>query len=576
MNTNRCLRVFFETEEWFMLISLHVKNLAIIDEIEVDFREGLNILTGETGAGKSIIIGSINMALGSKATTDIIRSGKDYGLIELVFQMEDENVVRKMEHLELPMEDGQIIISRKIMKNRSICKVNGETVTMGIVRELASVLIDIHGQHEHQSLLHKQKHLEILDQFGRGETGEELDKLAKLYKEYQIAKQEYENKNITQEDRIRELSFMEYEKNEIEQAHIRIGEDEELASQYKRLSNTQLIAEGIQNVYQITAGGTASVSDEIGRAARYLVKISDYDEQLAGYLEQLQNIEEMLGDFNCGINEYSSQLEFDGESFQDVEERLNMYHGLKAKYGDTIEEIQSYYENLVRKIEEYQDYDLYLEKLKERCEKKEKAYLTCAKKISRIRKKNGKILSGQIKEALIDLNFLDVQFEVNIKDLERYTENGMDDVEFLISTNPGEAIRPLGKVASGGELSRIMLAIKSVLAEQDAIETLIFDEIDVGISGRTAQKVSEKMAVIARRHQVICITHLPQIAAMADEHFIIEKKVEGTSTVTIIRNLDKEGSIRELARILGGVEITDTVIHSAAELKEMAASIKKV
>ena len=564
----------FGMEEWFMLVSLHVKNLAIIDEIEVDFREGLNILTGETGAGKSIIIGSINMALGGKASADIIRAGKDYGLVELVFQMNDENVVQKMEELELPMEDGQIILSRKIMKNRSVCKVNGETVTMGIVRELAGVLIDIHGQHEHQSLLHKQKHLEILDQFGRGDSGEELDKLAKLYKEYQNAKQEYENKNITQEDRIRELSFMEYEKNEIEQARIRVGEDEELASRYKRLSNTQIIAEGIQNVYQITATGVSSVSDELGRAARQLVKISDYDEQLAGYLEQLQNIEELLGDFNCEINEYSSQLEFDGESFQEVEERLNMYHGLKAKYGDSVEEIQNYYDKLVRKIEEYKDYDLYLENLKERCEKKEKAYLACAKKISRIRKKNGKILSEQIKEALIDLNFLDVQFEVKVEELNRYTEKGIDDVEFLISTNPGESIRPLGKVASGGELSRIMLAIKSVLAEQDAIETLIFDEIDVGISGRTAQKVSEKMAVIARKHQVICITHLPQIASMADEHFIIEKNVEGTSTNTTIHRLDEKGSIKELARILGGAEITDTVIHSATEMKEMANRIK--
>ena len=564
----------FGMEEWFMLVSLHVKNLAIIDEIEVDFREGLNILTGETGAGKSIIIGSINMALGGKASADIIRAGKDYGLVELVFQMNDENVVQKMEELELPMEDGQIILSRKIMKNRSVCKVNGETVTMGIVRELAGVLIDIHGQHEHQSLLHKQKHLEILDQFGRGESGEELDKLSKLYKEYQNAKQEYENKNITQEDRIRELSFMEYEKNEIEQARIRVGEDEELASRYKRLSNTQIIAEGVQNVYQITATGVSSVSDELGRAARQLVKISDYDEQLAGYLEQLQNIEELLGDFNCEINEYSSQLEFDGESFQEVEERLNMYHGLKAKYGDSVEEIQNYYDKLVRKIEEYKDYDLYLENLKERCEKKEKAYLACAKKISRIRKKNGKILSEQIKEALIDLNFLDVQFEVKVEELNRYTEKGIDDVEFLISTNPGESIRPLGKVASGGELSRIMLAIKSVLAEQDAIETLIFDEIDVGISGRTAQKVSEKMAVIARKHQVICITHLPQIASMADEHFIIEKNVEGTSTNTTIHRLDEKGSIKELARILGGAEITDTVIHSATEMKEMANRIK--
>lgn len=557
-----------------MLVSLHVKNLAIIDEVEVDFSEGLNILTGETGAGKSIIIGSINMALGGKASPDIIRSGENYALVELIFQVEDENVIEKMKQLELPMEDGQIILSRKIMKSRSVCKVNGETVTMVTVRELAGVLIDIHGQHEHQSLLHKQKHLEILDQFGKNDTGEELEKLQKQFKEYQIAKQDYESKNISQEDRVREMSFMEYEKNEIEQAHIRIGEDEELAARYKRLSNTQLIAEGVQSVYQITALGVSSVSDEIGRAARQLVKIADFDEQLAEYLEQLQNIEGMISDFNCEMNEYSQQLEFDKESFQEVEERLNMYHNLKAKYGETVDEIQAYYDNLVEKLEEYQDYDMYLEKLKERYERKEKVYLTTAKKISKIREKNGKMLAKEIKEALVDLNFLDVQFEVCVRELDRYTEKGIDDVEFMISTNPGEVIRPLGKVASGGELSRIMLAIKSVLAEQDAIESLIFDEIDVGISGRTAQKVSEKMAVIAKKHQVICITHLPQIAAMADEHFIIEKKVEGVKTATNIHPLDENGSILELARILGGAEITETVMESAKEMKKLANSIK--
>ena len=557
-----------------MLVSLHVKNLAIIDEVEVDFREHLNILTGETGAGKSIIIGSINMALGGKASSDIIRHGAEYGLIELVFQMNSSWSCDKLNEMEIPVEDGQVIISRKIMKNRSICKINGETVTMGIIRELAGELLDIHGQHEHQTLLHKQKHMEILDSYSKNELDNDLMEMQQAFKELQQAKQEFEKKNISEEERMRELSFMEYEKNEIEQAHIVEGEDEELASRFKRFSNAKEIAEGIRNVYEITGGGLASVSNEIGRATKHLYKIAEYDEQLEDFLANLQNIEELINDFNCNMNEYASEMEYDEEEFLQVEERLNMYHSLKAKYGEQVSDIQQYYEKLLVKLEEYREYDLYLQKLKERIERKEKVYLTKARKISKIRRKNAEILSEKIKNALIDLNFLDVQFEIFVNELDRYSDNGINEVEFLISTNPGESMKPLGKVSSGGELSRIMLAVKSVLAEEDAIETLIFDEIDVGISGRTAQMVSEKMAVIAKKHQVICITHLPQIAAMADEHFVIEKNVEQQHTLTSIRSLDQEGSIKELARILGGVEITDTVLKSANEMKKLAGNIK--
>ena len=558
-----------------MLASLHVKNLAIIDEVEVDFRNHLNILTGETGAGKSIIIGSINMALGGKASADIIRSGAEYGLVELIFETEQPAVYEKLRQLELPAEDGQVIISRKIMKSRSVCKVNGETVTMGIVRELAGVLLDIHGQHEHQSLLHKQKHLEILDQYFKAELSDELQEVAALYKEYKKAKDAYEQKNVSQEERMRQLSFMEYEYQEITQAHLKEGEDEELASLYKRYSNAQQIAEGIAVVNQITDGGMSSVSDELGRASKQLCKIADYDDKLQNFLEQLQNMEDLLRDFNYELQDYMGEMEYDESQFMEVEARLNLYHSLKAKYGEQVSDILAYQQELEQKIEQYKEYDVYLEQLKNRLEKKEQAYLKKARKITKLRKTGAQELALQIKQALLDLNFLDVQFEVVVSPLEHYTELGMDSVEFMISTNPGEKIRPLGKVASGGELSRIMLAIKSVLAQQDQVETLIFDEIDVGISGRTAQKVSEKMAVIAKKHQVICITHLPQIAAMADQHFIIEKQVSNDKTATQIRSLDQAGSIDELARILGGAEITDTVRESALEMKNLAQQMKK-
>ncbi len=557
-----------------MLVSLHVKNLAIIDEVEVDFKNHLNILTGETGAGKSIIIGSINMALGGKASSDMIRAGADYGLVELVFEMKQDSVFDKMREMELPIEGNQIILSRKIMKNRSVCKINGETVTMATVRELSGYLIDIHGQHEHQSLLSKEKHLDILDQYSKQEIETELEQTAVLYKDYKKALEEYQKKDVSQEERARQLAFMEYEKNEIEQAKLKKGEDEELANSYKRYANAQQIVENLQGVHQITAEGMMAVNDQVGHAARQLCKVSEYDESLGKMLEQLQNIEGLVNDFNYQLQDYMGDMEYDEAEFMEIENRLNMYHNLKMKYGDSVEQIMAYYEELEEKIEQYKEYDLYLEGLKKRVDKKKKAYLQCAERLSSCRKKNADKLAEKIKKALLELNFLDVQFEINVSEKEHYTAKGIDDVEFLISTNPGEMVRSLGKVASGGELSRIMLAIKSVLAQQDEVETLIFDEIDVGISGRTAQKVSEKMALIAGKHQVLCITHLPQIAAMADEHFIIEKFVESEKTATHIRSLSQMGSVDELARMLGGAEITDAVRKNAQEMKKLAKQKK--
>lgn len=557
-----------------MLVSLHVKNLALIDEIEVDFKNHLNILTGETGAGKSIIIGSINMALGGKASSSMVRAGAEYGLVELIFEVDQDRIFDKMREMELPVEGRQIILSRKIMKNRSVCKINGETVTMATVRELSGYLIDIHGQHEHQSLMSKEKHLDILDQYCKHEIGDTLEEIAQLYKDYKKALDEYNKKDVSQEERARQLAFMEYEKKEIEQADLKKGEDEELEVSYKRYANAQQIVENLQEVHQITAEGMMAVNDQIGHAARQLCKVSEYDTSLKNLLEQLQNIEELVSDFNYQLQDYMGNMEYDEATFMELENRLNLYQNLKMKYGDSVEQIMDYYEELEEKILQYKEYDLYLEELQKRVEKKKKAYLKCAKRLSDCRKKNAYILAEQIKTALLELNFLDVQFEIQVAQKENYSAKGIDDVEFLISTNPGEAVQSLGKVASGGELSRIMLAIKSVLAQQDEIETLIFDEIDVGISGRTAQKVSEKMAVIAKKHQVLCITHLPQIAAMADEHFIIEKSVYAEKTTTHIHSLSQEGSVDELARMLGGAEITDTVRESAQEMKKLAKQKK--
>jgi DNA repair protein RecN (Recombination protein N) len=557
-----------------MLSNLHVKNFAIIDEVEVCFSDHLNILTGETGAGKSIVIGSINIALGGKMSMDMVRKGEKYALVELVFQLEDDLIIEKLKNMDLLIEDGQVIISRRIMNGRSISKINGEHVTTAVIKEVASVLIDIHGQHEHQSLLYKNKHLDIVDRYAKSELELYKEDLLKAYNEYTKVKRQLAKEVVPEEERLREVSFMEYELKEIEEARIIPGEDEELNYQYKKLANSHAIAEGLSGIYEVIGENDNSVSDKVGRAVRTLHKLEEYDIEIEGISRQLSDIEGLVSDFNRELSGYMSGLNYDNTQLVEVENRLNILNSIKAKYGNNLYEVNNYYEGIIAKLQKYREYDQYILELEETLVKQEEILKDRCEKVSKIRKGKGKELSVKIKEALIDLNFLDVRFEVNLKKLKHYTENGYDEVEFVISTNPGEDLKPLAKVASGGELSRIMLAIKSVLADNDAIETLIFDEIDVGVSGRTAQKVSEKLSFIANKHQVICITHLPQIASMADEHYIIEKQSENNSTKTTIRLLSENQSIDEIARILGGAKITESVISSAKEMKELATNTK--
>ncbi|NLP34514.1 MAG: DNA repair protein RecN [Clostridiales bacterium] len=558
-----------------MLVSLHVKNFAIIDEVEVFFKDHLNIMTGETGAGKSIIVGSINAALGAKVTKDIIRNGADYALIELVFHTKDEGVHKLINELDLPWEEGMIIISRKIMPGRSIYKINGENVTASIVGRISALLIDIHGQHEHQSLLNKAKHIEIIDRFAKDEIGTLKEELEQSYNKYLQIKREYDKAGIDEDKRLREISFLEYEVKEIDNAQLIIGEDDELEILYKKLSNANTIAEGLQSVYRLTSYDPAAAGDTIGRALKILTKLTEYDERINTFLNQANELEDLLNVFNRDLSEYISDIEFPEESLDKVSKRLDLINHLKSKYGNSIEQIIIYGKECESKLEKYRDYDAYIQRLAKSLQNAEDELNKLCEKLSQIRKKKAKKLTEGIKEALISLNFLDVKFEMTFKKSKHYSANGFDDAEFIISTNPGEALRPLAKVASGGELSRIMLGIKSVLAQNDDIETMIFDEIDTGISGRTAQKVSEQLANIAEHHQIICITHLAQIAAMADAHYHIEKETDGITTQTIIKKLNSDESIDELSRILGGAEITNRIRESAKEMKELAKDAKK-
>lgn len=556
-----------------MLVNLHVKNLAIIDEVEVDFSEHLNILSGETGAGKSILIGSINTALGGKVSADMVRKGAEYALVELTFQIEDEASLERLKQLDIPVEDGQIIISRKIKNGRGISKVNGESVTNSILKEIANVVIDIHGQHEHQSLLYKSKHLEIVDRYGGEALLKCKEKVEEHYKEYVKLKKQLDLEEVPEEERLRELSFIQYEKNEIESARLKKGEEEELEELQKKLSNANTIAESLGNVYQITASGNEAVSECIGRAVRYISRLEDLDLDIKNMSDELSQIEDLLNSFNRELSSYIDGLSYETEELIQVEERLSFIYNLKARYGNSVEEIEDYYKKLEEKLAKYEDYDFYIGKLRENVLSSRQQLEKSANELTKLRKEVASALQKEIEKSLKELNFLEVNFAIELRDLGKFTANGADEVEFIISTNPGESLKPLGKVASGGELSRIMLAIKSVLAEKDAVDTLIFDEIDTGISGRTAQKVSEKLKKISKTHQVICITHLPQIASMAEEHFIIEKMTDGKVTKTNIFSLNEEETVLELARMLGGVKITDAVIASAREMKELAKVI---
>ncbi len=561
-----------------MLYSLHVKNLALIKEQEIDFTRGLNILTGETGAGKSVVIGSVNLALGSKADAGLIRTGEEYALVELVFGLESDLQRKLLADMDIPVEeDGTVVIQRKLMQGRSISKVCGESVTSRQLKDISNILINIHGQNDHQELLQKKKHLEILDDYCMDGLKDFFEKLSAEYENMKKLRAELEDTDIDENARVREQELLEYEVNEILEASLVEGEDEKLESLYHKMVNARKISEAAGMAYAMTGSGESeeSASDMVGRAVRELSSVAGYDKELEDILAQLSDVENLLTDFNHALSSYIKDLEFDDEEFKETEDRLNVINHLKDKYGGSIEAVLEALLEKQKRLDTLSDLDAHRENLKRQLSESHKRVLDLCSKISKVRAKGAEELSKRLQDALIDLNFLDVRFNIDVRsDQENVTSKGYDDVEFMISTNPGEDLRPLEKIASGGELSRIMLALKTVVADKDDISTLIFDEIDAGISGKTAWKVSTKLGELAKDHQIICITHLPQIAAMADTHFMIEKGLEDGRTVTNIFSLDEEGSNKELARLLGGEEITETSLQNALEMRQMARQKK--
>ncbi len=560
-----------------MLLNVHIKNIALIDDANVNFTDNLNILTGETGAGKSIIMGALKIGMGDKLPKDIVREADKEGFCQLLFLVDDEQVLEQIRQIGIePTDDGEILITRRIMNSRTINTINDMAVTAAKLREVSAFLIDIHTQHQQQTLLKKNEHMKLLDKYGRSSIEPLRQEVAKRHAEYETLVEQMNSLSMDEAERTRRAEFLKYQIAEIESANVKPGEDEDIEHQYNKMVNSRDIVAAASEVYSVTGyESQSSAGNEIGRVLGNLKGIKELDDEIDGLYGQLENIDALLNDFNVELSNYMQSMNFDDSEFREVESRLDVINDIKGKYGNTIDDVDRYLEESKAEYEKLSEYDEYIAELSGKINKAKKLMLDAADKLSVERKKQAKLMCREIKAALSDLSFMQVDFDMVFDRLPECTANGIDDCYFVISTNVGEKMRPLYDVASGGELSRIMLAVKSCMAAEDNIGTLVFDEIDVGISGRAAQAVAEKMALISRKHQVISITHLPQIAAMADSHYLIEKSADAGKTVTKIVRLSDAESVTEIARLLGGASITDAVMGNALEMKQMAEKTKK-
>ena len=547
-----------------MLIELHIKNLALIKKADIYFKEGLSVLSGETGAGKSILIDSINLALGAKANKDIIRVGENEGFVELIFTL-DEKRKEKLKAMDISFEDDILILTRKISTSRSVCRINDETVTLGKLREITDTLIDIHGQHEHQSLLSAGNNLVLLDSFCPKELSKLKSELSNDYGELKKINQRIQE-GIDERLRKREIDILDFEINEIKDAKIKENEEEELEQVFKKGKNISKINDVLVELL------SELENESIGNNIRDVFDIVSLDDSLNVVVSNLNTIEDLISETIHYTNRYLDSLEYNEREYDKVIERLDTIRHIKSKYSNDYHKIQELLKEKENRLSFLKDFGEEVILLRKSAAKLEESILEKCTLISAMRKEVAVTLTERIKEELEDLNFLGVEFEIRFTKKDKISRDGYDAVDFLISTNPGQPMKPLQMVASGGELSRIMLALKTVFASSDDIQTLIFDEIDTGISGKTAVKVGEKLMNISRGRQVLCISHLPQIAVMADQNLFISKSTDGKTTQTNIDLLDKEGKIKEIARLIGGNNLTEGVLKTAREMIQEADS----
>ena len=562
-----------------MLEYLHIKNVALIKDIEINFSKGLNILSGETGSGKSMIISALKFVLGERISKDFIRKSEKEAFVEAIF-VQKENFSNILKELEIREEDdGSIIISRTINQNgRTINKINGETVPQSTLKQLSEYMYDMHSQHEHQSLLNPNKHIFLLDKFCENifVLKEELDK---LLKEYKILDKEIQSLNLDEKEKEQKIEILSYQIDEIEKSKLKNGEEEELLEKKKKALNSEKIRSLSNESYKFLYEGFENekpILESLSKVLDNISELKDFDNEFESIYERLYESFENLSDCSSEIGKYIRENDLIKDDIEEIEERLDTIYKLKRKYGNSVSEILSYYYNIK---EQLTNLNLNDERLKELTEKRKGLYrkmFTLCEEISSERKQNAEEIEKAVTEHLHDLEMKNASFKIKIEDKKKISHDGKDSVEFLISPNLGEELKPLSKIASGGEMSRVMLSLKSVLSEADNIDTFVFDEIDSGISGRTAQKAGEKMCKIAKEKQILCITHLPQIAAMADSHFLIEKHEEDNNTFTTVKELTEKERVNEISRLMSGSVITDLSKKAAEELIYNAIEYKNL
>lgn len=550
-----------------MLLELNIENFAIIENMKIEFEPGLNVLTGETGSGKSIIIDSLGLVLGQRANKDIIKKGKDRAFIEAVFSSYD--VETKDLLLEYGIESGDLVVVSKEIREKgpTITRVNNRTVTSQILSKISSHLIDIFAQHESISLMDNKNQLRLIDDFSGKDQGELLGNLKDLVHEINYLKNEYHDKSTMEQNKDREIDLLEYQIKEIEDAGLSDYDDEELYDDFNVLNNMTDTLIKLSEAKSLINEGyeTTSLEDILDKVIANVVEVTRYNKDLKEVEENLEDIRFRISDIAKDLDRYVNSSEIDEERLQFLRERIDLVNNLKLKYGNNVKAINSFYEEISERLRFLQNFEDNLNKLLKKIEEKEAEALALAEKISKNRKKTSEILEKKVEEEINKLNIKDAKFKIEIKEKE-LSFDGIDKIEFLIAPNLGQDLMPMAKVASGGEMSRIMLGFKSIIAEKDNIPTLVFDEIDTGISGKTAQIVGNKIKEVSKDRQVIVISHLPQIVALADTHFAIKKDVVNNSTISTIDKLNYDERVNEVARLIGGLNVSEIAIETAKEM----------
>ncbi|MDK7376209.1 DNA repair protein RecN [Peptoniphilus harei] len=550
-----------------MLLELNIENFAIIENMKIEFEPGLNVLTGETGSGKSIIIDSLGLVLGQRANKDIIKKGKDRAFIEAVFSSYDEETKDLL--LEYGIESGDLVVVSKEIREKgpTITRVNNRTVTSQILSKISSHLIDIFAQHESISLMDNKNQLKLIDDFSGKDQDQLLENLKDLVHEINSLKNEYHEKSTMEQNKDREIDLLEYQIKEIEDAGLSDYDDEELYDDFNVLNNMTDTLIKLSEAKSLINEGyeTTSLEDILDKVIANVVEVTRYNKDLKEVEENLEDIRFRISDIAKDLDRYVSSSEVDEERLQFLRERIDLVNNLKLKYGNNVKAINSFYEEISERLRFLQNFEDNLNKLLKKIEEKEAEATVLAENISQKRKKTSEILEKKVEEEINKLNIKDAKFKIEIKEKE-LSFDGIDKIEFLIAPNLGQDLMPMAKVASGGEMSRIMLGFKSIIAEKDNIPTLVFDEIDTGISGKTAQIVGNKIKEVSKDRQVIVISHLPQIVALADTHFAIKKDVVNNSTISTIDKLNYDERVNEVARLIGGMNVSEIAIETAKEM----------